>query len=184
MPASVRTSGTCSNWVIAPRDRTPNELEIWYSGEDVFDVTLIAPNGREFTLALDHRMRLRQTGPVWGNFYHRLREPNSGLNHVAIYLYPGAPSGMWRIALRGRDVVDGRRARLDRARREPPVPIALPAIAGLVAASRRTRSAIAFARSPSAPTTPPAGIGRPRGSAAAVPRPTAGRSRRSRRPAT
>jgi subtilisin family serine protease len=96
------------NWVIAPRDPTHNELEIWYSGEDVFDVTLIAPNGREFSLALDGRMRLDHEGTRWGSFYHRRHEPNSGLNHIAIYLYSGAPGGMWRVALRGRDVVDGR----------------------------------------------------------------------------
>jgi len=69
---------------------------------------LIAPNGFEFTVALGHRMRLEHEGTVWGNFYHRVHEPNSGLNHIAVYLYPEAPTGMWRIALHGRDIVDGR----------------------------------------------------------------------------
>jgi subtilisin family serine protease len=96
------------NWIIPPRDPTTNELEIWYSGEDVFAITLIAPNGREFTVALDGRMRLEDEDTTWGSFYHRCHEPNSGLNHVAIYLYPPAPSGMWRIALHGLDIVDGR----------------------------------------------------------------------------
>jgi subtilisin family serine protease len=96
------------NWIIPPNDRTPNKLEIWYSGEDVFVVTLMAPTGREFSVALDSRMRLEDGLTVWGNFYHRVREPNSGLNNVAIFLYPGAPSGMWRVAIHGRDVVDGR----------------------------------------------------------------------------
>ena len=96
------------NWIIPPHDPTTNELEIWYSGEDVFGVTLIAPNGREFTVPLDSRMRLEDEDTTWGNFYHRCHEPNSGLNHVAVYLYPPAPSGMWRIALHGLDIVDGR----------------------------------------------------------------------------
>jgi subtilisin family serine protease len=96
------------NWIIPPHDPTTNELEIWYSGEDVFDVTLIAPSGREFTVSLDGRLRLEDEDTTWGNFYHRLHEPNSGLNHIAIYLYPPAPSGMWRIALHGLDIVDGR----------------------------------------------------------------------------
>jgi subtilisin family serine protease len=96
------------NWIIPAEDRTPNELEIWYSGEDVFGVTLIAPNGREWSLKIDHRVRLEEEGIHWGNFYHRLHEPNSGLNHIAIYLYPAAPSGMWRVALHGLDIVDGR----------------------------------------------------------------------------
>jgi len=96
------------HWVIPPRDRTPNELEIWYSGHDVFDVTLVAPTGREFSVALDNRLRLEDDGTVWGNFYHRLHEPNSGLNHVVVYLYTAAPGGSWQILLHGLDVVDGR----------------------------------------------------------------------------
>ena len=96
------------NWIIPLRDPTANELELWYSGEDVFDMTLISPTGREFTVPLDHRLKLEGDGSTWGNFYHRLHEPNSGLNHVAIYLYPTAPAGMWRIVLHGRDIVDGR----------------------------------------------------------------------------
>ena len=96
------------NWIIPENDRTPNELEIWYSGEDVFDVTLIAPGGREFTLPLDQRMRLGDDFSSWGNFYHRLHEPNSGLNHIVVFLYPAAPAGMWRVALHGREIVDGR----------------------------------------------------------------------------
>jgi len=96
------------NWLTPKDDRTSNELEIWYSGQDVFEVTLIAPDGREFSVALDNRMQLRDGPRVWGNFYHRLHEPNSGLNHIVVYLYTAAPSGRWQVVLRGRDVVDGR----------------------------------------------------------------------------
>ncbi len=96
------------DWMTPPNDRTPNELEIWYSGEDVFDVTLIAPDGREFPVPLDDRTQLRDGAEVWGNLYHRLHEPNSGLNHIVVYLYTAAPSGRWRVTLRGREVVDGR----------------------------------------------------------------------------
>lgn len=96
------------NWIIPAEDRTSNELEIWYSGEDVFDVTLMSPTGREWPLKIEHRVRLENEGIHWGNFYHRRHEPNSGLNHIAIYLYPAAPSGLWRVALRGLDIVDGR----------------------------------------------------------------------------
>ena len=95
-------------WITPDNDRTPNELEVWYSGEDVFEVTLISPGGRQFTTPLDTRLRLTDGTSVWGNFYHRLREPNSGLNHVVIILYRPAPSGRWRVVLRGRDIVDGR----------------------------------------------------------------------------
>ena len=96
------------NWLTPANDRTPNELEIWYSGEDVFDVTLVAPTGEPFSLALDRRMPLRVGPQLWGNFYHRMREPNSGLNHIVVFLYTTAPSGRWQVVLRGREVVDGR----------------------------------------------------------------------------
>jgi hypothetical protein len=95
-------------WITPENDRTPNELEIWYSGEDVFDVTLISPEGREFSVALGNKKQLGDGMSVWGNFYHRLHEPNSGLNHIVIYLYTAAPNGRWRVVLHGRDVVDGR----------------------------------------------------------------------------
>src|SRR5262249_10649511 len=81
------------NWLTPQRDRTPNELEIWYSGDDVFDVTVVSPDGREFTVALGQRMPIGDGTTTWGNFYHRLHEPNSGLNHVVVYLYTSAPNG-------------------------------------------------------------------------------------------
>jgi subtilisin family serine protease len=96
------------DWVTPRRDRTPNELEIWYSGQDVFDVTLISPDGREFSVPLDNKMQIRDGDVVWGNFYHRHNEPNSGMNHIVIFLYTTAPSGRWRVVVRGRDIVDGR----------------------------------------------------------------------------
>jgi hypothetical protein len=57
------------NWVTPERDRTPNELEIWYSGHDVFDVTLVSPDGRDFTVPLDNRVQLRGRVPVPGAAY-------------------------------------------------------------------------------------------------------------------
>jgi subtilisin family serine protease len=96
------------DWLIPPGDRTPNELEIWYSGMDVFDVTLVAPDGQQFSAPLAQRARLGDGLEAWGNLYHRLHEPNSGLNHIAIFLYTAAPTGRWKVVVHGRDVVDGR----------------------------------------------------------------------------
>jgi subtilisin family serine protease len=96
------------DWLIPEGDRTPNELEVWYSGQDVFEVTLVSPDGRDFSVALGERLPLRAGPTLWGNFYHRFREPNSGLNHVVLFLYTAAPSGRWRVRLHGREVVDGR----------------------------------------------------------------------------
>jgi len=95
-------------WLVAVGDRTPNELEVWYSGQDVFEATLIAPNGAEFSAPLEGRNKLEHAGNNWGSFYHRRNEPNSGLNHIDIFHSTSAPPGRWRLALRGRAVVDGR----------------------------------------------------------------------------
>jgi subtilisin family serine protease len=95
-------------WLINQGDRTPNELEIWYNGEDVFDATLISPRGDRFAVPLGDKARLQQGSEHWGNFYHRMREPNSSLNHIDIFLRPAAPAGTWRVELAGNEIVDGR----------------------------------------------------------------------------
>ena len=66
------------------------------------------PTDGEFSVALNNRAQIGDGASVWGNLYHRLHEPNSGLNHIVIYLYTAAPSGRWRVVLHGREVVDGR----------------------------------------------------------------------------
>ena len=96
------------DWSIPRGDRTPNELEIWYSSQDVFDVTLIAPDGRRYSTPLDSRVQIRAGLDIWGNFYHRRHEPNSGMNHVCIFLYTAAPGGRWQVIVHGKEVVDGR----------------------------------------------------------------------------
>jgi hypothetical protein len=96
------------HWLVPVEDRTPNELEVWYSGEDRFDVRLTSPEGHEFIAALGSRARVTDGRVDWGVLYHRRREPNSGLNHVDIVLRPSAPAGDWRLELHGREVVDGR----------------------------------------------------------------------------
>jgi len=96
------------HWLISSRDRTPNELETWYSGKDHFDLALIAPNGTRFEAALGENVKLVEDGIHWGMMYHRQDEPNSGMNHIDIFLRTASPSGRYRIELAGRDIVDGR----------------------------------------------------------------------------
>lgn len=96
------------HWLIAARDLTPNELEIWYSGQDCFDVTLVAPNGERFSVPLGERLKLIQDGVRWGTLYHRQFEPNSGMNHIDIFLRAASPHGQYLVELRGSDIVDGR----------------------------------------------------------------------------
>ncbi len=96
------------HWLISPRDRTPNELEIWYSGKDHFGLALISPDGARFEVELGENLKLIQDGIHWGTMYHRKHEPNSGMNHIDIFLRQVSPPGRYRIELTGRDIVDGR----------------------------------------------------------------------------
>lgn len=95
-------------WIIQRGDRTPNELEIWYSGRDVFDVTMISPEGQRFSASLGDRVKLESDDTSWGTLYHRRLEPNSGLNHIDIFLQGREASGTWKIELHGQEIVDGR----------------------------------------------------------------------------
>lgn len=90
-------------------DVTPNEIEVWYSGRDVFGIMLIAPDGQHFGSTLPGKqttisIQEREVGQV----YHRIHDPNNTDNHVDIFLYPGAPGGKWTLQLTGVDIVDGR----------------------------------------------------------------------------
>lgn len=96
------------HWLVSPGDRTPNELEIWYSGLDRFDVTLMTPDGARYRVPLGGRLKVLADGARLGTLYHRRREPNSGMNHIEVLLNAAAPHGRYRIELTGLDVVDGR----------------------------------------------------------------------------
>jgi subtilisin family serine protease len=96
------------HWLVSSRDRTPNELEIWYSGNDQFAATLVAPDGEAFRAELGQNVKLFRSGVRWGTLYHRKSEPNSGLNHIVIFLRTGSLPGNYRVELQGIDIVDGR----------------------------------------------------------------------------
>ena len=120
------------DWVTPRNDRTPNELEIWYSGQDVFDVTLIAPNrtgvlGRARQPRTDRRRRQRlgQSLPPPPRAEQRPQP------HRDLSLYRGAERTMASRAARTR----GRGwtpACVDRARRQRTLSIALSSLAGLI----------------------------------------------------
>ncbi len=94
---------------VNPGDDTPNELEIWYPGSDVFGLQLVAPNGRDVTdVALGGQEAVLADGRRTGTLYHRARDPNNGDNHINLFQYQNAPAGVWKVVLRGIDVVDGR----------------------------------------------------------------------------
>lgn len=104
-PGETRTL----RWRVDRADRTPNELEIWYSRNDALDITLIPPGGSGgMAVPLGGDAPIEAHGRVVGHFYHRARDPSNGDHHVDIFLHAGAPPGEWRIRLFGDDVIDGR----------------------------------------------------------------------------
>jgi len=89
-------------------DRTDNELEVWYSGRDRFEMLLThLTTGRSFRLGRVGREEILIGGKVVGRLYHRLNEPNNGKNHFDLFLKRSAPPGAWRVSLFGEQVVDG-----------------------------------------------------------------------------
>jgi subtilisin family serine protease len=112
----IHTSGqlrpgatTTLYWETDAADVTPNELEVWYPGVDVFEVEVRSPDHRfARTVALGGSTTITIEGDDVGRAYHRSHEPNNKKNHIDVFLYPEAPAGTWEIELRGRDVADGR----------------------------------------------------------------------------
>lgn len=96
-------------WEIEDADVTPNKLEVWYEGRDVFDVEIRSPDGSiSAHAALGERASLTADGRDIGTVYHRASEPNTLDNDIEIILYRGGPTGPWELTLIGKDVVDGR----------------------------------------------------------------------------
>ena len=95
-------------WRVSDYDQTPNELEVWYPGEDVFEVMLKSPDSETIISAwLGETKDLYLRGEIIGRLYHREREPNTGDNHVDIFLYKNAPTGNWKLTLAGEDIQNG-----------------------------------------------------------------------------
>lgn len=93
-------------WWTDAADRTPNELEVWYSGRDVFGFGLRPPDSeREIRVSLGERAAVEVDGQVVGRIYHRNRDPNNADNHIDVFLDPGAPTGPWYCDLEGLQVV-------------------------------------------------------------------------------
>ncbi len=97
------------HWSVDEVDRTPNELEVWYPGDDQFSATVVTPDG-SVSVAVDRGAAapiMRGSEHV-GHVYHRTFDPNNGRHHLNVFLGTGAPAGEWEVRLTGIDVVDGR----------------------------------------------------------------------------
>lgn len=77
-------------------DFTPNELEIWYSGEDEFLISVESPTGERSPWArLGDHVDVVEDGRIVGRLYHRACDPNNNDNQIELFLYETAPSGRW-----------------------------------------------------------------------------------------
>ncbi|GJM29135.1 MAG: hypothetical protein DHS20C17_17700 [Cyclobacteriaceae bacterium] len=90
-------------------DRTPNELEVWYPGSDQFIFELHHPEiPVGWRCDPQQNTAIEINGLLVGKVYHRNTEPNTGLNHINLFLYPNAPAGRWQVRLFGKKITDGR----------------------------------------------------------------------------
>ncbi|HEY3569638.1 MAG TPA: S8 family serine peptidase [Thermoanaerobaculia bacterium] len=97
------------HWCTDQADLTPNELEVWYPGRDVFGLEVRSPEGEtRARVPLGGQAVIEIGGREVGRAYHRAKDPGCGDNHIDIFLDPQAPAGCWRVVLSGEDVTDGR----------------------------------------------------------------------------
>ena len=104
-PGMVRTF----SFLIQQADTTLNEMEIWYGGNDRFNIELINDaTGRSFSCPVNGKRDIILNGKRIGRIYHRDKEPNNGKCHINLFLYKSAPSGRWTVKLTGARISDGR----------------------------------------------------------------------------
>ncbi len=108
-------------WMVAGNgllDISENELEIWYSPQDRFEVFLKPPGESAFFGPFGPREYVENRRLPGGSFfsiYNELYHPANGCNYISIYLSPflhraaivGVPAGKWVVRLRGLEVRDG-----------------------------------------------------------------------------
>jgi subtilisin family serine protease len=96
-------------WEIPPTVAAQSELEVWYPGQDRFNVELLTPDGTSLgSVPLGSNGRIRaDDGTTLLFVSHRAADPNNGDNVVGIFLEARVPSGTWTVRLHGEQVSDG-----------------------------------------------------------------------------
>jgi hypothetical protein len=124
----IHTSGQISarglskdiEWIVMGNtsvDISENELEIWYSSQDIFNVSL-KPPGLDWIGPIKEGQFVEngqlQNGSIF-SIYNELYRPDNGCNKISIYLSPflsdsgivGIPAGKWIVRLYGEEIRDG-----------------------------------------------------------------------------
>jgi subtilisin family serine protease len=108
-------------WVVVGNgimDLSENEMEIWYSAQDRFAVS-IKPPGMDWVGPIEPREfiqnRMLPDGTML-SVYSEVFHPANGLNYISVYLSPflqppeviGVAAGTWIVRLQSREIRDGR----------------------------------------------------------------------------
>jgi subtilisin family serine protease len=119
----VETAGLTAEieWMVVGNslvDISENELELWFSPQDRFAVSLRTPSGK-WVGPVEPREFIENRRLDDGSFlsiYNEIYHPANGANYMGIYLSPnlrsnpvvGVPAGKWIVRLHGREIRDGR----------------------------------------------------------------------------
>ena len=96
-------------WEVNEADRSGNELEIWYPGNDEFELALTPPHGGEMVRApLGSSRDIVGLQGRFGRIHHRALDSTNGDNHVDIFLDTHAPTGRYEVEITGLAVSSGR----------------------------------------------------------------------------
>jgi subtilisin family serine protease len=125
----IHTSGTVAatgletdiEWIVVGNgiaDLSENELELWFSPQDRFAVS-VKPPGLDWIGPIEPGQFIEnqqlKTDKTFVSIYNELYHPSNGCNYIAVYLSPqltkgafvGVKAGEWKVRLHGRDVRHG-----------------------------------------------------------------------------
>lgn len=119
VPAAGLTSDI--EWVVVGNglvDISENELELWFSPQDRFAISLRTPKG-DWIGPIKPREFIENRQLADGSFlsiYNELYHPANGANYISLYLSPnlrsqpviGVTAGTWIVRLHGLEIRDGR----------------------------------------------------------------------------
>jgi len=96
-------------WIVPHDDRTDNEVEIWYSAGDEFDLEIVTPDGTSLgTIGLGQNGRINDdNGAPLLFIAHRRQDPNNGDNVIGIFMEDRLPTGTWTLRLHGVSAANG-----------------------------------------------------------------------------
>ncbi|MFH6991254.1 S8 family serine peptidase [Flavobacterium sp. FlaQc-48] len=96
-------------WMFKKNDRTPNEMEIWYHGDDILSVNIYDDNQNRLLSSTPFKDEIiTKDDDEVGICLHRCNEPNTGKNQINILINGKLNSKFWTIELVGKTVKNGR----------------------------------------------------------------------------